>query len=46
VDYIKDKEWYEENTQMDRHWAYRKEFMNKDMTDLEESKTWKDIDNY
>jgi len=34
VDYIKDKKWYEENTQMDRHWAYRKEFMNEDMTGL------------
>ncbi len=34
VDYIKDKEWYDENTQMDRHWAYRKEFMNEDMTGL------------
>ena len=34
VDYIKDKDWYEENTQMDRHWAYRKEFMNEDMTGL------------
>ncbi|MDF1498736.1 MAG: hypothetical protein P1P85_05315 [Patescibacteria group bacterium] len=46
MDYIKDKEWYEKNTQMDRHWAYRQKFMNKDMTDLAESKTWKDIDNY
>ena len=36
VDYIKDKEWYEENIQMDRHWAYRKEFMNEDMTGLKE----------
>ena len=34
VDYIKDKKWYEENTQMDRHWAYRKDFMNDDMTGL------------
>jgi len=34
VDYIKDKKWYEKNTQMDRHWAYRKEFMNEDMTEL------------
>ena len=34
VDYIKDKKWYEKNTQMDRHWAYRKEFMNEDMTGL------------
>jgi len=34
VDYIKDKKWYKENTQMDRHWAYRKEFMNEDMTGL------------
>ena len=36
VDYIKDKKWYEENTQMDRHWAYRKEFMNDDMTGLKD----------
>jgi len=35
IDYIKDKKWYEENTQMDRHWAYRKEFMNEDMTGLQ-----------
>lgn len=34
VDYIKDKKWYEENTQMDRHWAYRKDHMNEDMTGL------------
>lgn len=34
MDYIKNKEWYEENTQMDRHWAYRKDFMNDDMTGL------------
>jgi len=34
VDYIKDKKWYEENTQMDRHWAYRKDHMNEDMTKL------------
>lgn len=33
-DYIKNKEWYDENTQKDRHWAYRKEFMNEDMTGL------------
>ncbi|MEA1936811.1 MAG: DUF1704 domain-containing protein [Patescibacteria group bacterium] len=32
VDYLKDKKWYEENTQMDRHWSYRKDFMNEDMT--------------
>ncbi len=36
VDYIKDKKWYEKNTQMDRHWAYRKEFMNEDMTELKD----------
>ena len=36
VDYIKDKEWYKKNTQMDRHWAYRKEFMNEDMTGLKD----------
>ena len=34
VDYIKEKPWYEENTQMDRHWAYRKDYMNDDMTGL------------
>ena len=34
VDYIKDKKWYKENTQMDRHWAYREGFMNEDMTGL------------
>lgn len=36
ADYIKSKEWYKENTQMDRHWAYRKEFMNEDMTELKD----------
>ena len=34
VDYIKDKPWYDENTRMDRHWAYRKEFMNEDKMGL------------
>jgi len=36
VDYIKNKPWYEKNTQMDRHWAYRKDFMNEDMTGTED----------
>ena len=34
VDYIKDKGFYDKHTQKDRHWAYRKEFMNKNMTGL------------
>ena len=46
VDYIKDKKWYEENTQMDRHWAYRKEFMNEDMTDVTDDKIREDMDEY
>lgn len=36
VDYLKNKDWYKENTQMDRHWAYRKEFMNEDFTDVKD----------
>ena len=36
VDYLKNKDWYEKNTQMDRHWAYRKEFMNEDLTNIKD----------
>ena len=36
MDYLRNKDWYKENTQMDRHWAYRKEFMNEDLTDVKD----------
>lgn len=43
---IRNKKWYEENTQMDRHWAYRKEFMSEDMTDVTEDKKREEMDDY
>lgn len=38
VDYHENKKWFDDNVQTDRHWAYAKEFLDKDLKEMKSDK--------